>query len=155
VDKRTPLDIVIDTREKIPWAFTDAVRVVGWRALTAGDYAPAGFEDSIAIERKSIEDLVNTVTHERPRFTEELSRLASMRFSAVVIEGGVDEILAGRYRSKVPGHVLLRAVIALQMATTVPFHFCGTRPAASRTAELMLIEGTWNAQHGDDDARIA
>ena len=53
--------IVVDTREQEPYGFNpDLVRPVR-RALPAGDYSVAGLEETIAVERKTLDDFVGTV----------------------------------------------------------------------------------------------
>ena len=50
-----------DTREQEVYTF-DAARVTTVRrALPAGDYSLDGLEDRVAIERKTVEDLVSTM----------------------------------------------------------------------------------------------
>ena len=66
--------IVIDTRENRPYSFTDKVETVE-KALPAGDYSLQGYETQIAIERKSLDDYVQTVIHAQERFARELSLL--------------------------------------------------------------------------------
>jgi len=88
---------VIDTREQLPWTFEDvtigtgkSVKVIDLqtvsRALPAGDYSIEGFETRIAIERKSKEDLFNTLCRGRDRFTRELQQLNEYDFAAVFVE---------------------------------------------------------------------
>ncbi len=71
-----PFTVVVDTREQHPWAFRgfrhDADRnnvpmivPIENRALDTGDYSISGLEQRIAIERKSLDDLYNTVIHGR------------------------------------------------------------------------------------------
>lgn len=61
--------------------------------LPSGDYSIEGFEQKIAIERKSLEDLYGTLTRGRERFERELERLGEFEFSAVVIEAGWRQII--------------------------------------------------------------
>ncbi len=61
--------IVIDSREQEPYTF--ACEVVKAK-LDAGDYSVAGFEQRVAVERKSLRDFVGTVIHDFDRFAREL-----------------------------------------------------------------------------------
>ena len=64
------MKIIIDTREQAPFAFRhermDATTEPG--TLAVGDYSLAGLEDRVAVERKSLPDLVMCLGRERERF---------------------------------------------------------------------------------------
>lgn len=86
--------ITIDTREQTPWLFQDLktmtcdfVVSASQQGLKQGDYAVAGFEDRLVIERKSLEDLYGTLATGRDRFRRELERISDCcRMGAVVVE---------------------------------------------------------------------
>ena len=65
--------VVVDTREREGFAY-DFARFAQWFAgverakLPAGDYSIKGMEGRLAIERKSLADLVNSVIGGRTRF---------------------------------------------------------------------------------------
>lgn len=52
------MKIVIDTREQTPYGFAKYDAEPIRAALPTGDYSLPGFEDRVAIERKSLDDLV-------------------------------------------------------------------------------------------------
>ena len=56
------LRVVCDSREQQPYTFAGFPAVVEVAGLEAGDYSLAGFERRVAIERKSIQDLVGCLT---------------------------------------------------------------------------------------------
>ena len=69
---------------------------VRWRT---GDYSIVGFEDQVAVERKSVADLRGCMGFGRQRFERELTRLQSFDFSAVVCEGDLKDLVSpGRSR---------------------------------------------------------
>ena len=68
--------------------------------LSEGDYSVCGLEDRIAIERKSLSDLVSSLTHDRKRFEKELAKTRSYQRFYVVCECSAEDILSGRYRSE-------------------------------------------------------
>lgn len=75
--------IVIDTREQRPWSFPPDVPVeIG--TLRTGDYAVKG-DAAFAIERKSADDFVGTLSLGWPRFVKELNRMDAANFAAKVI----------------------------------------------------------------------
>ena len=101
-----PFTVLVDTREQRPYAFaslrTDAAQgrrplavSVVRGALSAGDYSIAGcspgpdgrsWAAQIAVERKSLKDLLSTLSQARDRFERELNRLNELGFAAVVVE---------------------------------------------------------------------
>lgn len=92
--KMLPFTILVDTREQAPFQFMgykdkgiDLVATVQMQGLKVGDYSIAGYENFIAIERKSLPDLFNCCGHDRDRFMDQILRLSAISFSALVIEG--------------------------------------------------------------------
>lgn len=97
-----PFRIVVDTREQLPYQFANVRGGKGetvvvptiTKTLHSGDYSLEGFEDAFSVERKSLEDLVGSVTHGRDRFEREIQRLNELPgFACVVIEASWHEIL--------------------------------------------------------------
>ena len=69
------MKILIDTREQAPFAFTHeryAGTTIEAGTLDTGDYSLAGLTDLVAVERKSLPDLVACLGRERERFEREL-----------------------------------------------------------------------------------
>jgi len=131
--------IITDTREQRPYSFENSIR----KALPSGDYSLEGLEDSIAIERKSLDDYISSVIHSGGRFFRELKRLQAYEFAAVVIEGSISDILSGSYKSKVSPESLFGLTVAL-IRDYHPVHilFAGDRPHAySLTAKLLELHG--------------
>lgn len=62
-----PLRVLIDTREQRPWTFSRDT-TSEFVTLTEGDYSFAGYSDRVRIERKSLADLVGSITTGRERF---------------------------------------------------------------------------------------
>lgn len=128
--------IVIDTKEKYPWGFSDKVETQRTK-LSSGDYSLLGYENQIAIERKALEDLVNTVVHHKDRFRAELSKLRQFRYSWIVVEGSVEDILRGNYQSKMPPKALLGIITSI-MTDYIPIVFGGDRACSIIIAEDLL-----------------
>ncbi|MEO7070926.1 MAG: ERCC4 domain-containing protein [Nostocoides sp.] len=75
----------VDTRERYPWKSTHQQASTTRRALVAGDDAVEADGQVVAVvERKSLEDLVGSLTGGRMRST--LTELAGMPRAAVVVE---------------------------------------------------------------------
>jgi len=128
--KPQPLRIIQDSREQAPFRFEGFPAVVEVAGLDAGDYSLAGFERRVAVERKSIQDLVGCLTGERPRFERELQRLKAMDAAAVVVEQPQSVLRLGHYRSAMPAESAWQSVIAFSMRFRVPFWFCDSRADA-------------------------
>lgn len=78
------LRVVIDTREQTPWNFQREFAECSRGTLPTGDYALAG-DMGFAIERKSLDDFLGTVSTGWERFRRELARMEEARFPAKVI----------------------------------------------------------------------
>lgn len=138
----SPFTVVTDGREKCPYQFklitTDADRgyrplvvPVEWGYLKSGDYSIRGHELAIAVERKSIEDLFNTLGQHRDRFESEVRRLSFMSSAAIVIEASWATILCSPPpRSRLNPKTILRTAIAWQQRYGVPWLTCEDRQLA-------------------------
>ena len=82
--------IVVDTREQEPWGFCNVPTERG--TLDTGDYSVRGLEHLVAVERKSLPDLLGCVGRERDRFKRELQRLRGYRFRLLVIEASYADL---------------------------------------------------------------
>ena len=124
--------IVVDTREQTPFEFRhekyEATTKQG--TLTVGDYSLAGLEDKVAVERKSLPDLVLCLGRERERFEREMMRGAALDAFCVVCEGSWLELARGEYRSQLKPHAACQSVLAFTARYRVPFLFAGGRAAA-------------------------
>jgi ERCC4-type nuclease len=132
------ITVVVDTREQEPYAFDAGCEVVR-RALPAGDYSIEGFEDSVAVERKTLKDFVSTVIRQRKRFYRELQRLEEYEAACVVVESDLRDVLTGRYRSGAHPNAVLGTVISIVVDFDIPVFFCSDRQAACRFVEGYLL----------------
>ena len=62
------------------------------QAWRTGDYTVEGMEGLIALERKSLEELVGTLMHSRERFFAECERLTEFRWRALLVEASYEEV---------------------------------------------------------------
>lgn len=87
-DPFKPLEIVIDTREQTPWHFEPWQANVRLGTLRTGDYALFG-DTGFAVERKSLDDFLGTVSTGWERFQREVYRAKDAAFPAfpVIVEG--------------------------------------------------------------------
>jgi len=157
-----PWTVLIDSREQHPFPF------IGYRCdankqyrpliiptktqgLKTGDYSLEGYEDRIAIERKSLSDAYSTFCQGRDRFERELERLHAMPgFAAVIVEAGWPTILHHPPpHTKFSPKSFYRSVKAWQIRYRgVHWEFWETRGMAER-ATLRLLQRYWE----DDQER--
>ncbi len=129
------LQIVVDTREGRPYSFPGATA----KALPAGDYSILGYEHRIAVERKSLDDWLGTVLRSRDRFAREIEKLRHYDFAAIIVEATPQDILAGRYTSKIsPASAF--GITSELMVRFRPVHviLAGDRPHARLLTEKLL-----------------
>ena len=157
------MTIIVDSREQAPFAFEhDRYGVqIQQGALTVGDYSLVGLTDKVAVERKSLPDLVQCLGRERERFERELQRGAALDAFAVVIEAAWPDLAGGNFRSQLNPHAACQSVLAFMSRYRTPFLFAGSRPAAEYVTWGFLrqfLEGArkrWAniaKAHGEDEA---
>jgi ERCC4-type nuclease len=87
--------ILVDTREQLPFEF---LNVPNWiektkkKKLDVGDYSIEGMEDQIALERKTLTDLITTLMQHRKRFFKLCEKLAKYRWRALLIEATYEDV---------------------------------------------------------------
>jgi ERCC4-type nuclease len=129
--------VIVDTREQTPWRFSSNVDVEV-ASLPTGDYSLAGATDRVAIERKSLPDLVACCGPERERFLDCCRRLRDYDLRAVVVEAALDDVLAHVYRSRMAPQSVVGTTIALLVDYSVPTIWAGDAKNAANLVERML-----------------
>ena len=128
--------IVIDTREQAPLPFTLPTER---GTLATGDYSIKGLEDYIAIERKSIDDLVACLKNgNRERFERELSRGRSLDYFALVLECDLALLADHQYQSLMNPKSVIQSVITFSVRYKLPVFFCENRQYCARMVESLL-----------------
>jgi len=87
--------VVIDTREQRPFdlgRFNNWIGGVEVDTVKHGDYTVRGMEHLLALERKSLEDLVGTLTQRREQFLRLCESLATYRHRAIIIEASLEDV---------------------------------------------------------------
>lgn len=131
--------ILVDSREQAPLVFSDAVDVERGVTLPTGDYSLRGFTEQVAIERKSKADLVACVGPERPRFMEQMDRLAAYAVRALVVEASWEELAAGAYVSAMNPKSVTGTLLALVVDRGIPVLLVGGAAEAAEAVERMLL----------------
>jgi hypothetical protein len=141
------LDVIVDSGERYAWKFSQQQATTTRRRLAVGDYAVEVDGTLVAIvERKSLPDLVSTLTTGKLRY--QLAELATAPRAAVVVED--------RYSSVFKLEHVRPAVVAEGLAEahvrvpSVPIMFCETRALAQEWTYRFL--GAAVAHHFADRA---
>jgi ERCC4-type nuclease len=69
--------------------------------LKTGDYTVEGMDFLLALERKSLPDLLNCIVESRSRFLKSCARLARLRWKAILVEATLEDIKGGWSRLEI------------------------------------------------------
>jgi len=91
--------VLVDSREQEPLPlFENHPNWIGGErrvALKTGDYTVEGMESLLALERKSLADLVACTVTRRKQFLRACDRLARLRWKAILVEATFEDIKGG------------------------------------------------------------
>lgn len=132
------MKIIIDTREQEPFPFAGYECETEPGGLAVGDYSLAGLTDKVAVERKSLPDLVMCLGRERERFERELQRAAALQAFTVVVEAPWSDLASGNFRSQLNPNSACQTVLAFACRYRIGFMFAGTRTEAERITHGFL-----------------
>jgi len=141
------LEIIVDSHEQYAWKFANQQATTRRAALGAGDYGVESAGVLVAsVERKSLPDLVATLTGGRLRYL--LAALSDLPHGALVVEDRYSEVFKlTRVRPSVVAEGLAEAQVRFP---SVPIVFCETRQLAQEWAYRYL--GAALAQHDEHHA---
>jgi len=146
------LEIVVDAHERYPYTFSgQQVRTVK-RALSCGDYAVTSAGRIVAaVERKSLPDLLSSLTSGRLRFA--LGELATLPRAAVVVEDRYSQVFT---QDRVRPALVADGLAELQVRwPTIPIVFCETRKLAEEwTYRYLAAAHTWATDEPTAATRI-
>jgi ERCC4-type nuclease len=132
--------IVIDSREQDPLAFTFPTITAG---LPTGDYTVVGLEDDFAVERKSVPDVIGSLTTGRDRFMRELQRLQAYPFKRLLIIGSEKEIEEGGWsHSRANPTAILHSLYSIE-ARGIPVAYASSAVLAASLIERWAF---WRAR---------
>jgi DNA excision repair protein ERCC-4 len=129
------LTAIIDNREQTPLDLAPLQTVRG--TLQTGDYSVSGLEHVIAVERKSLPDLVQSCGRERSRFSEELERLMAYPVRAIVVEATWRDLEAGGWRGSMTPAAVKGSVMGF-IAMGIPVCLVGNHAAAGAFVSRLL-----------------
>jgi len=141
------LRIVIDTREQRAWYFPEEVATVRRGTLPTGDYALEG-DTKFAIERKSLDDFLGTISSGWGRFESELARMIGWVAKVIIVEGTMLDVLQGRHNHP----VLTLGFVAKRLATLtlsgVSVIFAGDNIMGAGLAWAILAQRNKDLENG-------
>jgi ERCC4-type nuclease len=137
--------IIVDTREQQPWTFEEYV--VANKKLDTGDYSIEGLQDVFVIERKkSINEIANNIIE--PRFKDVLARLGQLKYSFLLLEFSMTDVLYYPVGSNLPKRLwdkvkitpafIMKNILDWQLKYNIKVFFCNNASNAEKTAEYIL-----------------
>jgi ERCC4-type nuclease len=127
---------IIDTREQTPLDLAPLKTVTA--TLNTGDYSVLGLQHLIALERKSLPDLLACVGSERDRFDREVQRLLAYPTRCLVGEASWAQIEAGDWKSQVKPAAALGSLLGW-IAQGLPVIMAQNHDNASHYASRLLF----------------
>ena len=143
-------NVIIDSREQTPWDLTSVcseIDDITVRKLITGDYAIEGLEDILCFERKaSVSELANNITTKR--FENELIRMSKIKYSFLMLEFNVDDILQYPIGSNIPRKIwsklrvksefIMSSISRMQIKYGINVVFCGDASNAALIATNIM-----------------
>ena len=127
--------IIIDSREQLPYEFEGDTEV---SALAVGDYSLVDVADAVAIERKTVDDLIGCLTKDRERFKQCLQRGKSLDYFALVIEASLSDLMEGKYYSQMHPNAAIQSLLAMSVRYRLPIFFAENRALGQLVTESLL-----------------
>jgi len=133
--------VVIDSQEHMGYKFE---RFTNWfsgsvrKRLKVGDYSLLEMEDEVAVERKTVPDLVNSIIQDRKDFIGKCERLSVFRKKALVIEGSLGFLKTPYGDSQAHPNAVLGSLLAAQERWEIPVYFLDDFVLAEEFVASML-----------------
>jgi DNA excision repair protein ERCC-4 len=133
--------VIRDSAEHMGYTFG---RFTNWFAgtirqrLSVGDYTLLGMEDEVAVERKTLPDLVSSIIQKREDFIAKCERLSSFKKKCFVIEGTFGLLKTPYEESRAHPNAVLGSIIASQERWDVPVYFLDNFLLAEEFVASML-----------------
>jgi hypothetical protein len=143
------LRVLVDSRERYPYAFAGRKVETQRVALAAGDYAVAHGEEMIAtVERKTLENLVASLSDGTLAF--QMQRLGEVARAAVVVEGRYSALFKHEH---VPSAFIADGLARLQVRyPEIPVVFADSRKFGEEWTYRFLAAALSDAKSGDSVA---
>jgi DNA excision repair protein ERCC-4 len=147
--------ILVDTREQRPLELPNSEPAT----LTTGDYsirtAEQDYRDRIAVERKSLSDLLGCIGWQRSRFERELERLAAYQYPAIVVEANLADLVTGTQFSRIHPNSVIGSIIAWSVKHRIPVWLVGDRHSAAIVVSKLLHFAVKYIESGSEKSRVS
>ncbi|MDD3992693.1 MAG: hypothetical protein PHV70_11155 [Desulfobacteraceae bacterium] len=151
--------VLVDTREKDPLPLRanhpNWIKAERRVTLKTGDYSIEGMESFLALERKSLADLVACTVTYRQRFLASCARLSGFVWKAILVEATFEDVKGGIARyipSDVHPNSICGTLDAIEAKYGIPVIYASTvRDLATERAASWLSKHFtywWLEQHG-------
>lgn len=155
MDSKYTFNIVVDTREQKPWAFSSCNTVK--KKLDTGDYSIEGLESLLCIERKnSVSEIANNISESR--FKDEIERMGNYLYKFILLEFSLQDVLNYPRGSSVPPRLwgkikirppyILKFLTELQTKHNIHVIFCDNPIAAEEMAFSIIKRVNEMHSHG-------
>jgi hypothetical protein len=130
--------VLVDTREKDPLPLREShpnwIQAERRETLKTGDYSIEGMESLLALERKSLADLVACTVTYRQRFLAACARLSGFVWKAILVEATLEDIRAASSGLTFP-----------RMSTRTPFAapWTPSRPSSAFPSSMLQRCGSF------------
>lgn len=109
--------------------------------LQSGDYSIKGFEQDVAIERKSLNDFYGSIGKGRSRFKAELERLRKYDWKAILIEGTEDQVLSvGSIYTQLTHAQVRQSIVSFEVKYKLAIYYAKSRQDSERWILDRLIK---------------
>lgn len=136
---------VADTREQHPYDFGDDYKTIK-KKLVAGDYSLEDFELLYVVERKELNDFVNTIILDKERFRNELKILQEMYGACIVVEASAQDITQHKYTSNAHPNSVWGAMESIIVDWGIPIFLMDDRQHAIKFVREWLLR-QWQKYH--------
>lgn len=134
--KPEQITAIVDSREQLPLDLSPLRSEVG--TLPTGDYSVVGLESLIAIERKSLADLIGCVGRERERFEREVQRLLAYPCRCLIVEATWAHLESQNWRGNVTPKQALGSCLGW-IAAGLPIIMVGDHDRAGQYVSRLLF----------------
>lgn len=119
--------ILVDTREQAPLRFQNYQTEIA--TLPIGDYGLKNFSGwanpRFIVERKSLADLIGSLSSGRDRFYREIEKLRQFEFRAIGVEAFREQIECKDYASQMTPQSILASVDAIEVRANIHMIWAG------------------------------
>ncbi|MEI8122116.1 MAG: ERCC4 domain-containing protein [bacterium] len=133
------MKIILDTREPSPhpWSrFWEGVEIETG-TLETGDMTVNGFNDLVAVERKTTTDFLGCIGGERERFERELKRSRQIGHFIVIVDGTLANVMV--HSRGIPSASII-GTVAAWTRRYCPIVFCDTECLAAHLALRWMLQ---------------